>query len=1063
MKSYNIYKSKLQYFCCIGIFMLIFPTLGLWAQTGNSNFTVTGRVLDEDLNPIIGATIYLESTSKGTITDIDGNFKVLVHKGEKISVTYIGYEKYSLIVADSKPLEIILKSDVQLLDEVVVVGYGTLSRREVTSSISRVSGEDLNKVVGTTVSNALKGKTTGLRVFSTSGAPGSQASITIRGGSSINKSNDALILIDGVPGALSNVNSQDIASIEILKDAASTSIYGSRASNGIILITTKEGKSSKPTVTVNVSYGFQNASKQIDRLNSTEYLSVMRPALARSPYANLLQKAHPAGTGNLDNSSFSTRYLKHGESLAPGWNWMWDPISPNKVLIFEDNDIEDELFEGGNIVNAYVGLNGGTEKMKYMVSLGYVGDNGYTPKRSWDNITLRLNHSYAITKNLKLTTNLSAHKINSTPYASESAIFSRGVHLAPTIRGLMADGTDSPGKDKDYRNPLYLIDNIVNERADWGGKGKIGLSWEILNGLTAKVEGSYNVAVMHREYFEKNNYYNNLRDANYYGSNNQTSQLDFTLSYNKEFASEHKIQSVIGASSLYYNLYDYSAEAYGGSRDDIITLNGASEYTKASSTRQRERMNSFFERVTYGYKSRYLLTASLRADGSSRFAAGNRWGYFPGISAGYIMSEENFMKNLSWLSLAKIRASYGMTGNNSIGRFDYQGLWAPTTAYQGSSAYMPSALPNTSLTWESSGQVDIGFDLAFLNNRINFSFDYYNKVTRDLLFNDKLPNTSGFGTVDKNVGKVRFWGYEVQADWNIFAGKDFSWNVGGNISYNMNKVLKLPENGNYKNRMNGTLFADDYYAGIGGIAEGERLYSVIGYKVSHILDNDKAASEAMYDERAAGYDPVTQTYEKGRKIAGDYEWVDKDGSGTITAKDQFVLGYLVPTTTGGFNTTVKIRDFEIYASFDYALGHVIYDRQISLVNSGAQSGYLNPTKDVLNYWSVPGDAAKTRYARFDVEDGSDNGQWNHYRTSDENTYKGDYLSFRELKVSYNFPRTILNKTQIKAAQVYFSGQNIYCFSQYPGYMTEYSSASRNLSDGNYPQPRIWTLGLNLTF
>ena len=337
MKSYNIYKSKLQYFCCIGIFMLIFPTLGLWAQTGNSNFTVTGRVLDEDLNPIIGATIYLESTSKGTITDIDGNFKVLVHKGEKISVTYIGYEKYSLIVADSKPLEIILKSDVQLLDEVVVVGYGTLSRREVTSSISRVSGEDLNKVVGTTVSNALKGKTTGLRVFSTSGAPGSQASITIRGGSSINKSNDALILIDGVPGALSNVNSQDIASIEILKDAASTSIYGSRASNGIILITTKEGKSSKPTVTVNVSYGFQNASKQIDRLNSTEYLSVMRPALARSPYANLLQKAHPAGTGNLDNSSFSTRYLKHGESLAPGWNWMWDPISPNKVLIFEDN------------------------------------------------------------------------------------------------------------------------------------------------------------------------------------------------------------------------------------------------------------------------------------------------------------------------------------------------------------------------------------------------------------------------------------------------------------------------------------------------------------------------------------------------------------------------------------------------------------------------------------------------------------------------------------------------------------------------------------------------------
>lgn len=1045
--------------CTLGIMALTM----LQAQNNETRFTLKGTIIDKDSKPVVGATVYSSQTQLGTVTSVGGNFQIETYKGDELSITFLGYKPYKTIVNSANPLQIVLESDSQEINEVIVVGYGTLTKKEVTSSISRVTGEDLNKVTGTTVSNALKGKTTGLRVFSTSGAPGTQASITIRGGSSINKSNDALILIDGVPGALSNVNPQDIASIEILKDAASTAIYGSRASNGIVLITTKEGHESKPTVTANISYGFQNASKRIDRLNAAEYLSIMRPALERSPYANLLRQAHPAGTGNTSESSFSTRYAKRGETLAPGWRWMYDPIAPTKVLLFEDNDLEDELFEGGNIINAYVGLNGGTQKNKYLVSLGYVGDDGYTPKRSWDNLTLRVNNSYNITDNLKLTTNLSAYKTWSVPYASESDIFSKGVHLAPTIRDVMSDGTDAPGKDKDYRNPLYLIDNIENQRKDWGFIGKIGLEWEFFKGLTAKLEGSYNAAIMHREYFEKKNFYNDLRPANYYGSNNQTSQLDFTVNYNRTFNDQHKIQAVVGFSSLYYNLYSYNTQAYGGSRDDIITVNGASVYTSATSSRERERMNSFFGRVTYSFKSKYLLTASLRADGSSRFAKGNRWGYFPGISAGYLLSEEDFMKNLSWLSMVKIRASYGMTGNNSVGRFDYQGLWHSSSPYNGAGTYIPTAIPNAALTWESSGQVDAGLDLAFLNNRINVVFDYYNKTTRNLLFSDKLPNTSGFGSVDKNVGKVRFWGYETQIDVNIMTKKNFKWDIAANISYNMNKVLKLPDNGNYKNRMNGMEFADDYYAGIGGIAEGERMYGVIGYKVSHILDNAEAAANAMYDERAAGYDPETGTYEKGRKIAGDYEWVDRDGSNTITSKDQFVLGYLVPTTTGGFNTSIKVYNFEVYANFDYAMGHVIYDRQISLVNAGMGDGYLTPTKDVLKYWTRPGDAAHTQYARFDVEDGSNNGQWNHYRTSDANVYKGDYLAFREFKVSYNIPQSLLNKIKIKAAQIYVSGQNLCCFSQYPGYMTEYSSANRNSSDGNYPQPRIWSMGLNITF
>jgi len=1047
---------------------LLISILAFWNSSGQNaqkDFLLEGTVMDQSGEPVTGALVYSEMSMKGNTSDENGNFKLNTYIGDRIIVSLLGYANHTITITErtGKNITVTMIPDIEQLEETVVIGYGTINRKELTSSVATVKAEALNEVVGTTVSNALKGKVTGLRIYSTSGAPGTQASITIRGGSSINKSNEALILIDGVPGALSNVNPQDIASVEVLKDAASTAIYGSRASNGIILITTKEGSNNKLTVNANVSYGYQNASKRIDRINAEQYLSIVRPALARSPYSSLLRQAHPAGTGNTSSSSFSTRYLKHGESLQHGWRWMWDPVSPQKVLIFEDNNIEDELFEGGSIINAYISLNGGNERNKYMVSAGYVGDNGYTPSRSWDNITFRANNTYSITKKLKLISNLSAYKTMSVPYASESAIFSKGIHLAPTIRSVMENGSEAPGWDQSYQNPSYLINNIVNKRNDWGFRGILGLEYEIIEGLKAKLSGSYNTAVMHREYFEKLNIYNDLRNANYYGSIDQTSQIDFTLNYDKTIRQDHKIQAVAGVSSIYYNLYDYNALAYGGSRDDIITLNGSSEYTSATSSRERERLNSFFARLTYGYKGRYLITASVRGDGSSRFARGNRWGYFPGVSAGYIISEEPFMKKAEWLSLLKIRASYGMTGNNSVGRFDYQGVWGPSTAYGGNSTYLPSAIPNYTLSWETSSQIDIGFDISFLKNRINLVFDYYNKTTRNLLFNDKLPNTSGFGTVDKNIGKVRFWGYEVQLDANLISHKNFSWDFGANVSYNMNKVLKLPDNGNWKNRMNGLQFSDDYYAGVGGIAEGERMYGVVGYKVSHILDNAEQAANAMYDERAAGYDPISGTFEQGRKIPGDYEWIDKNEDGQITTKDQWVLGYLVPTTTGGFNTNFRIYNFEVYANFDYALGHVIYDRQISLVNSGMNNGSLTPTVDVLEYWQKEGDAAHTQYARFDVEDGSNQGQWNHYRTSDANVYKGDYLAFREFKVAYNFSHKLLNKARIQKCQIYLSGQNLYCWSQYPGYMTEYSSSNRNLNDGNYPQPRIFTLGLNITF
>ncbi|MEZ5102892.1 MAG: hypothetical protein R2757_00220 [Draconibacterium sp.] len=345
----------------------------------------------------------------------------------------------------------------------------------------------------------------------------------------------------------------------------------------------------------------------------------------------------------------------------------------------------------------------------------------------------------------------------------------------------------------------------------------------------------------------------------------------------------------------------------------------------------------------------------------------------------------------------------------------------------------------------------------------SISLEFYRKITSDLLFNVPIPNTSGFGSITRNVGTVLFWGLEGSVSSVVINNKNFAWNLGANISYNLNKVLKLPDNGQDKNRIGGLSFSDTPEYGVGGIAEGERMYGVIGYTVEKILDTGEEAQSARYDERAAGWDPETKTYIRGRKIAGDYEWMDRNNDDKVTEIDQEVLGYLVPTTTGGFNTNTRYKNFEFYALFDYAMGHVIYDRQISYLMGLNDDGFLLPTTDILDTWRETGDAEKVRYARVDMSDGAATGQWNHMRTSNMNVFKGDYLALREVKVSYNIPTSISNKLNIKSMNLYLAGKNLYYFTAYPGYTTEYSGSSRNSSDSNYPLPQIYSIGAQIVF
>lgn len=1047
------------------IFLLIF-LIGILACSKVSyaqQITVTGTVNTDDSNlGLPGVNVMLKGTSLGTVTDLNGVYKINIPEQRGILVfSMIGFQPVEEAIGNRSTINVTLKEDISSLDEVVVIGYGTESKKNLTSAIAQVKSEALNEVVSNTISGALKGKATGVRIYNTSGAPGAQSSITIRGGSSINKSNSPLILIDGMPGSLDNVAPQDVESIEILKDAASTAIYGARASNGIVLVTTKQGKANETRFTANLSYGYQQAGRKIDRLNSEQFLSVVRPALERSNYSSWLTLAHPAGTGNTDNSNFSTQYLNPGEAVPIGWKSMPDPLDSTKTLIFEDTNVEDNLFTGGNVLNAYLSASGGNDRIKYMTSLNYTSDDSFVPNSTWQNLTLRANTSVAISSKLNLNTNLGFTRSYSNAIHNQANLFSRSVHLAPTLRSVMPDGSTPGGRDARFNNPLHTLENTVYKTNSMQFTGRMGLEWDIIEGLVGKIDANYNPRVSHREYFERSNSYNSNRPAEYYGDFDQTSLYEATLNYNKQLNEDHKIGVLLGASSLSYHLYDYNAKSQGGSSDNIITLNASSEYLGNSSTRAREKLLSAFGRVSYNYKSKLLFSGTLRSDGSSKFSKSNQVGFFPGASIGYILSEEKFLNDLSWMSFLKVRGSYGLTGNNSVGRFDYQGVWSISGVYNGQAASTPSSIPNEGLSWEKSLQMDVGIEIGLLEDRVSVNMDYYDKKTKNLLFSKPLPNTSGFGSIETNIGEVKYYGFEIGVNALLVDKADFNLELGVNASHNMNKVLRLPENGFDKNRIGGIRFTDG--TGVGGVAEGERMFGVIGYLPDFIIDNEEQAANAMYDFRAAGWDPATGKAIKGQKFPGDFEWVDLNGDGKITNNDTQILGHVVPTTTGGMHTKVTYKGFEFYILTDFALGHSIYDRQISLLNAYGESGYISPTTDVLDAWQAEGDAAKTDIPRFDVQDGSNTGQWNYYRTSTLNVYSGDYLAIREAKFSYSFNNKMLEKLNLSSMQVYASGLNLHYFTKYPGYITEYSGSNRNSGDKNYPNPRIISLGLNLGF
>lgn len=1039
---------------------LILLSTNLTAQ----EIRVSGTVIDDAGISLPGVSIIEKGTTNGTITDIDGNFIFSVQGDKYLVFSYMGYVSQEIKAMPN--MQVTMSEAMLGLNEVVVVGYGTQSKRTITSAITKVGGEELQNIPISTIGEGLKGKIAGARLYSANNTPGADATIRIRGGSSINKSNEPLILVDGIERAFSGINPNDIESIEVLKDAASTAIYGSRASNGVVLITTKMGAISKaPSITFEANLALQEAGTLYNFMNARDYLNTVRPAVAVGPNAKYnWMDGYSASSGNTPTSIYSTRYLKDGESIPLGYQSMPDPLDPTKTLIFQDNNFQDEIYKKALWQNYYVGLDGGSEDIKYNVSLGYMDDAGVAVATDFSRLSMRSNIDVNINKYLSFVAGFDYSQTESAEYDNQMNIISRGLATPPTQRKYNEDGTPTKGYNASSPNPLWYAHYNDQNRSDKRLSAFGKLTYRIMDGLRADAQLSKYNHHFNKESFQKANEFNGLRPTSASFEELTREKLEAYITYNKTII-DHSFSVMGGYSYQKDKNKALAASVDGASSDKVPTLTAGPNKKNATSELTEDITIGYFGRLSYDFKKKYLFSATFREDASSRFGTGNQWGFFPGASVGWVISDENFMKSINHLDNLKFRVSYGQTGNNSIGLYDAYGLYSTNAKYNGMAGIVTSTMPNLDLTWETSTQLDVGFDLSMFNNRLTVNADYFDKRTENLLFSKELPNTSGYNNVQTNIGEVKFYGFDIEIGSTNIQTKDFEWSSKLTWSYVKNKVLKLPDNGRDRNRIGGITLADG--TAYGGTAEGEPLYRYYGYVVDRILETQTDADNALYDNSAKGYRHSDGKRIAGRKDVGDYEWknregsLQRDGKDYIDSQDQFQLGYTVPHSTGGLSNNFSYKNFSLSIFLDWALGHSINNNTEMRYFMNTFANNYTLIDEVKQCWTQPGD--NTKYARFTAND-PDDGNANFSRTSDVFNYKGDYLCIREVSLQYSVPTQVISKLGIQHLALTLSGNNLHYFTAVKGVSPEIGASTTYASNYyNYPPIRKYAIGVKVTF
>ena len=1071
-------------------FVLFLSTMLAFSQ--GKPVTVTGVITDSAGKPLPAATVQVKGSRTGVSSDLDGFYTINARQGDVLVYSFIGTISKEETVGTSSVMDVRLEDDSELLEEAVSIGYGKQQRSLLTNSITRVSSMEFEHSPQQDAMAQLSGKVPGLSVQVTSGQPGVTSQMFIRGGTTTGVTSDTpLIVVDGVVSqglrSIQDMNPADIESIEVFKDAASTAIYGARAANGIILVTTKSGKSGKAKVNFKYTIGMDSQPKRLDLCNAEEYIYLTRSTIATDPRADevtrnkFLNGSFGMSTGNDYNSANTLEFYdafinKYGVDFVTnlieneGWQTMVDPVT-GKRLIFMDTDFQDATYHNALKQEYDLSISGGNDKATYYASLRHLNQDGIVRGTWYKNYSALFSGSYQVSPAWKVFSKASLNVGDRNQMSNEVNSLQRAMFMPPTYRLYYEDGMPAEGegmssfRPREYEN-YYKTKYNLNRQ--YRVAFQMGAEWDILPGLQFKPTLYYSSSEGMTSSFEALNATTGteIRPASAAHQYDGHIQADALLTYDKNIG-KHGINAVAGGSYILNDEFVLNGSGSGASTDLIPTLNATADTTqRTSSTMTQEAMLSYFGRINYNYNGKYLASVSLRADGSSKFAEHHRWGYFPGASLGWNIHKEPFFTPLSKvMNRLKLRASWGQAGNNSITLANSRGQYGLTgTSYLGEVGILNSTLGNADLLWETTESIDAGIDAAFFNDRLEIKFDVYDKKTYDRLYDNKLPATTGFSSIKCNYGSLGTKGLELEVNAVPVSTRNFVWNLGFNFTFYRTIVLSQPDNGEEKNRTGGNYVYDEATGTnikVGGFAEGERFGTRWAFEAIGVYQTDEEAASAPYDEQA-----------KGRtKYAGDAIWNDRNNDGYINNLDMVFAGYIRPDKLGGITNEFRFGNFSARVVMEYAMGHVINNGTLGYSLGSIRNNFNVFRTALTDCWTPENTDAK--YPRFSPMSDADYAIKTFARAGESigsstsgqcNTmyfyHKGDFLAFREISFAYNLPEKIARKVRLSGLQIFGGVYNL-------GYLTEYDGMTPELylgyDYGFYPRPREFSFGVNISF
>ncbi|MDE7409947.1 MAG: TonB-dependent receptor [Muribaculaceae bacterium] len=1078
------FSQKTRYW--LAITLAIIFSVSVYAQ----NIKVTGTVLDDSGEPLIGATIVQKGTSNGVAADLDGNYSISVPAKSTLVFSYIGCDSQEIAVNGKTKIDVTLKSSSTMLDEVVAIGYGTVKKKDLTGAVSSVSGAELAKVPATSAAGALQGKAPGLNIVSQSGAPGAGVNVTIRGGTSLTQSTTPLYIVDGFPmdNALSNLDVNDIETIDVLKDASSTAIYGARGSNGIVVITTKSAASGKTKIDYNGFASFDVLPKKLDVMgNALGYAQYQYELIALRNNYGLFTQVYDDNFDYANDPSFYTGVYdrmasRYGDSYAL--------------------DMQEEGFGGSAVTqNHSLSVSGGNDKTKYLISYNFVKNDG-----------LLANHDY--------TRNSLRAKINSELFKGVKLDFSAFFYGASTHGGGKFDGLDDLVKYPINGGTMFTRDELLNtqtlgqfrtmtslysatnqlvqnEAATSTNRNRRlelngGVTIDFAKHFTWRTSGNYVTKWGKSKSFAGPNATGYLLDpvnTGMSGSIGTSEGYNFhvanTLTYQNVFNGKHDLTVMLGQEYSYSESegVSLSLKKFPNPNHGLDYINTA-EVSSKSTSHSRSNMLSFFGRASYTFDGRYIITATMRADGSSKFAKGNKWGYFPSVSGAWRISQEKFFEEsnaVNVFSNLKLRVGYGVTGNNGIGDNLYTtavtlGNYPMDNNEQNPSFNLSTELGNPKLKWETLHATNIGLDVGILNGRVNLGVDWYNNQISDMLMSSVIPSTTGYSKQMQNVGKMRNRGWEIAINTVNITNRDFQWTTTLNLSFNRSKVLALNNDLAYKQFNAGSSLEGQvtYYAAV-----GQMLGDMYGYKYEGIYTTDDFIQNAdgSYTLKDGVVKPFGGTAQPGdMKFAAD----NGDPDDPQFTKELVKIGNGTPLCIGGFGNQFTFKGFDLNLFMNFSIGNDIYN-----ATAQALSPY-GPFQNTLNDFGnnfyrlidpVTGQQATTLERLKALNPDETSRLWSLTEGNSSNIIypssyfveDGSYLRISQLTLGYTFPSKWMSKAHISKCRLYFTANNLYTFTKYSGYDPNVSSSNSDVictpgfDSRAYPAARSFVVGLNLSF